>query len=103
GGEWLTEVVDYLDGNRRLLEQQVPALLPNVGYVSPESTYMAWLDCRKLGIDGSPERFFRIRAGVTLTNGALCGTGFEEYVRLVFATPRPILEGALQAMSDSLS
>ncbi|TAJ50195.1 MAG: aminotransferase class I/II-fold pyridoxal phosphate-dependent enzyme [Herbiconiux sp.] len=103
GREWLHEVVGYLDQNRRLLGDLLAAHLPQVGYRMPEATYLAWLDCRALGIEGSPAAFFREHAGVTLTDGALCGTGFEGFVRLVFAMPRPILEQAVTAMADAVA
>ena len=98
GREWLADVVDYLDGNRRLLAELVSEHLPGAVFRAPDATYLAWIDCRGLGIDGSPAAFFRERAGVTLTDGALCGAGAEGFVRLVFAMPRPLLRAAIAAM-----
>jgi cystathionine beta-lyase len=102
GREWLGDVVDYLDGNRRLLRDLLDEHLPSVGYAVPEATYLAWLDCRELGIEGSPAVFLRERAGVTLTDGALCGAGYEGFVRLVFAMPRPILRDAVLAIAAAV-
>jgi cystathionine beta-lyase len=103
GREWLGGVVDYLDGTRRLLRDLLGEHLPGIGYRMPEATYLAWLDCRSLGIAGSPAEFFRERAGVTLTDGALCGAGYEGFVRLVFAMPRPILRDAVLAIADAVN
>ncbi len=102
GRPWLTEVVDYLDGNRLALQALLARHLPEVGYSLPDATYIAWLDCSALGIDGSVAEFFRTEAGVTLTDGALCGRGFEGHIRLIFAMPRPLLEQTIVAMADAV-
>jgi cystathionine beta-lyase len=102
GRQWLGEVVDYLDGNRRTLQALLAEHLPEVTFCLPDATYIAWLDCSQLGIDGSIADFFRIEAGVALTDGALCGRGFEKHVRLIFAMPRPILERAVLQMAAAV-
>jgi len=106
GREWLGDVIDYLDGNRQLLKTLLAEHLPEVVYTAPDATYIAWLDCSALGIDGSIPGsladFFREEAGVTLTDGALCGRGYEGYVRLIFAMPAPILEQAIIQMAHAV-
>ncbi|GGF21988.1 MalY/PatB family protein [Subtercola lobariae] len=102
GRPWLTEVVDYLDGNRQLLGRLLAEHLPEVRYSIPQATYIAWLDCSALGIEGSVADFFRVEAGVTVTDGALCGRGYEQYVRLIFAMPAPLLEEAVVAMAEAV-
>ncbi|WP_022881834.1 hypothetical protein [Gryllotalpicola ginsengisoli] len=71
-------------------------------YRAPEGTYIAWLDARDLGIDGSPAEFFRERAGVALTDGAACGEAGRGFLRFILATPRPILEQAVRQMAEAL-
>lgn len=102
GRDWLDDVVGYLDGNRRMIGALLDEHAPAIGYRLPEATYLAWFDCRALGIEGSPAAFFRERAGVTVTDGALCGAGYEGWVRLVFAMPRPILRHALLAIGRAV-
>jgi len=102
GREWLTEVTEYLNVNRRVLAELLAEHLPEIVYTAPDATYIAWLDCTQLGIEGSIADFFRIEAGVTMTDGALCGAGYENHVRLIFAMPRPILEEAVRAMADAV-
>jgi len=102
GREWLTEVTEYLNVNRRVLAELLAEHLPEIVYTAPDATYIAWLDCTQLGIEGSIADFFRTEAGVTMTDGALCGAGYENHVRLIFAMPRPILEEAVRAMADAV-
>jgi cystathionine beta-lyase len=102
GREWLGEVVEYLDGNRQTLRDLLAEHLPEVTFSLPDATYIAWLDCSRLGIDGSIADFFRTEAKVALTDGALCGRGYEHHVRLIFAMPRPILEQAVLQMAHAV-
>lgn len=100
--QWLAEVIEYLDDNRLTLERLLAEHLPEVRYAVPDATYIAWLDCSALDIDGSIADFFRTEAAVTVTDGALCGRGFERCVRFVFAMPRPILEQTVLAMAAAV-
>ena len=91
GQDWLAEVVGYLDGNRALLADLLAEHLPAVGYRPPEGTYLAWLDCRPLGLGDHPGEFFLDRAQVLVNDGPAFGEAGRGHVRLNFATPRPIL------------
>jgi cystathionine beta-lyase len=104
GRAWLDEVLAYLDGNRMLLGELLAEELPMIDYTPPEGTYIAWLDCRELGLneDGlaGPAGFFHEHAGVVLTDGAACGA--PGFVRMIFATPRPILTEAVRRMGKAV-
>jgi cysteine-S-conjugate beta-lyase len=102
GGAWLSDVVGYLDGSRRLLERLLHEQLPAIGYQPPEGTYLAWLDCRALGIEGSPAEFFLAKAQVLLVDGAACGEAGSGHVRLNFATPRPIIKEMVRRMAEAV-
>ncbi|MEV4736685.1 MULTISPECIES: MalY/PatB family protein [unclassified Microbacterium] len=102
GRPWLDGVLSYLSDSRRALGELVAEHLPGAVYREPEATYIGWIDTGALGIDGPPAAFFREQAGVVLTEGALLGRGYEDFVRIVFATPRPILAEALAAMGDAV-
>jgi cystathionine beta-lyase len=102
GGPWLTGVLEYLDGNRRLLADLLAEHLPGIGYTPPEGTYLAWLDCRRLPIDGRPGEFFLDRAGVALVEGLACGPAGDGHVRLNLATPRPVLRTIVERMAAAL-
>lgn len=100
GKPWLDDVLTYLDGNRHALTDLVATHLPGAGYRAPEATYIGWIDVSALRLPEAPAEFFREQAGVVLTEGRLLGRGYEHFVRIVFATPRPILAEALQAMGE---
>ena len=100
---WLDEVRAYLRGNRDLLASAVDGgRLPGVRPSPLEGSYIAWLDVRDvLGADAA--RFFREQAGVALTDGADCGEAGRGYLRMILATPRPILARAIEQMSAALA
>jgi cystathionine beta-lyase len=102
GEPWLDGVLAYLDRNRRLLGELLAARLPEVRYTMPEGTYLAWLDCRGLHIEGSAGDFFLERAGVALIDGPECGAPGVGHVRLNVATPRPVLETIIDRMAEAL-
>lgn len=101
GEDWLADVVAYLDGNRRALGDLVAEHLPGVGYAMPEGTYLAWLDFRGAGIE-DPARYFRTKAEVAATSGALCGDAGRGFLRFNIATSRPILVEAVARMGAAL-
>jgi cystathionine beta-lyase len=98
GGPWLADVLDYLDGNRRLLGEYVAELLPGVGYAPPEGTYLGWLDFRATG-PAEPAPYFLEKAGVAMTDGLQCGEAGRGFARLNFALPRPVLREAIERMA----
>ncbi|MBL0884698.1 MalY/PatB family protein [Myceligenerans indicum] len=100
---WLDDTLAYLRGNYAALVDDVAGLLPGVTVTPLEGTYLSWLDCRELdlGDASSPAELFRTRAGVTTTDGALCGEVGKGFVRLNLAMPRPVLADALTAMGEA--
>ncbi|CAL9640931.1 MalY/PatB family protein [Streptomyces sp. enrichment culture] len=103
GAPWLREVMEYLGDNRRLLGDLVAEHLPGVRWSPPEGTYLAWLDCRGLGLDTSAGAHFLERAGVSVADGRLCGRAGEGFVRLNYGTPAHVLEQMLTAMGKSVT
>ncbi|MFJ4223687.1 MalY/PatB family protein [Microbacterium sp. NPDC089695] len=102
GGEWLDGVVDYLDGNRRMLAQLVSEKLPGVRMIVPEGSYIALLDFRGTGLIGDLGEWFREHAGVAMTDGAACGEAAIGFTRFVFAMPRPVMVEAVERVARAL-
>ncbi len=102
GEEWLAQVVAYLQANRDFLLGYLRDNLPGVSMGKPEGSYLAWLDCRGAGIEGSPAEFFLKEAKVALNEGATFGSVGEGFVRLNFGCPRSVLAEALERMRGAL-
>jgi cystathionine beta-lyase len=102
GGEWLEQLMAYLEGNRDFLAAFVQEELPGVCLAKPEGTYLGWLDCREMDVEGSPCEFFLKEAQVALGDGREFGSGGEGFVRLNFGCPRSLLAEALERMKRAL-
>ena len=102
GWGWFADVLAYLDGNRRLLAQLVRDQLPEVRMDLPQATYLAWLDVSALGLGDEPGAFFADKANVVMNEGATCGDAGRGFVRLNFATSRPVLRQIVQRLADAL-
>ncbi len=99
GVGWLDDLLAGLDANRRLLADLLDEHLPGLGYRMPLATYLAWLDCRPLGMGDDPADVFLDRGRVALVPGPSFGTGGEGHVRLNLATSAEILEKAVRRMA----
>ena len=102
GDLWLDALVAGLDENRRLLSELLAEHLPALGYREPEATYLAWLDCRALGLGPDPAAVLRERGRVALSPGPGFGTGGEGHARLNFATSPAILRRAVERMAEAV-
>jgi cystathionine beta-lyase len=114
GQPWLTSLLAGLAANRDLLGELLAAHLPQVRYTPPDATYLAWLDCRALGLHdddatgshivsdlAGPARMFLDHARVALSSGHVFGHGGAGFVRLNFATSPAILREAIQRMGEA--
>jgi cystathionine beta-lyase len=95
GVPWLDRLLVGLDVNRMLLAELLTAALPEVGYRPPAATYLAWLDCRKLGLGDDPAAAFLERGRVAVSAGHHFGAPGRGFVRLNFATSPEILVEAV--------
>lgn len=102
GGDWLDQVLVYLEANRDILVDFVKNKLPGVDIWSPEGTYLGWLDCRGLELDEAPQAFFLKNAKVGLNNGSDFGEAGEGFVRLNFGCPRALLEQGMMQLKTAL-
>ena len=98
GFPWLEQVRQYLDRSRSKLADLIGESFPRARYRPPEGTYVGWIDFRDVELPDAPAAFFRAHAGVALTEGASCGTGFDGFARFIFATPLRIMEAAFSRM-----
>ncbi|MCU0363024.1 MAG: PatB family C-S lyase [Bacteroidales bacterium] len=104
GAEWLDELLVYLEKNIALAEDYFRERIPEIIPVSPEATYMMWLDCRKLELDpGQMRKFFIEKAGVGMNEGSSFGPGGEGFMRMNLATTFKTVEKALDSIEKAVS
>src|SRR6266536_3338056 len=98
GEPWLEALLGYLDRNRRLLAGLLAERLPAVGYVPPEASYLAWLDCTALGLGPDPAAVLLRRGRVALSRGLDFGRQGAGFVRLNTGTSAALLTEAVERM-----
>ncbi len=103
GDEWLREQIAYLQKNRDLIGETIDdGRLPGIHWSKPEGTFLAWLDCRELRIEGDPQEFFMQNAKVCMNDGCTFGDAGEGFLRLNFGCTQAVLKHALENMSDAI-
>ncbi|MEU4689246.1 aminotransferase class I/II-fold pyridoxal phosphate-dependent enzyme [Actinoplanes sp. NPDC023714] len=100
--DWLDAVLAGLDENRRLLAALLREHLPQVRYRPGEGTYLAWLDCRDLGLGDDPAAAFLERGRVALSSGPAFGTGGAGHARFNLATSPALITEAVRRMAAAL-
>jgi cystathionine beta-lyase len=102
GRQWLDAALGLLERNRDIVSRAVAQMPGAIRSAPPAATYLAWLDCRELALPGGPYEFFLGNARVALSDGREFGSGGDGFVRLNFATSRPVLLEILDRMHDAL-
>lgn len=96
GGEWLSQLLDYLWGNYVYMRDYCREYLPGFPLAVLEGTYLAWMDCRVLGLSSEAleERLLR-DAKLWLNAGTMYGDEGEGFMRWNLACPRALLQEGL--------
>ncbi len=103
GEEWLEQVLKYIEANFKFLKEFVNEKLPDVDFLDPEGTYLAWLDFNKLGMDAKKLREFMLKqARVALDDGKIFGPGGEGFERVNVACPRSLLKECMIRIVNAL-
>ena len=96
GEEWLGQLLDYLWQNYQFLVEFCRTQLPDFPVARLEGTYLAWMDCRALGIGSEElEQLLVDEAKLWLNAGTMYGAEGEGFMRWNLACPRSVLEQAL--------
>ena len=99
GEPWLHALIDYLEETRRWLPGILADRLPQVRYEPGRATYLAWLDCRGLGLGDDPAAHFLEQGRVALAPGPDFGTPGRGFARLNLGTSRALIEEAVERVA----
>lgn len=103
GKDWLEELKIHLRENFTRLEK-LCQMFPHALRVTPiEATYLAWLDCRGMGLSNKKlEKFFVEKAKLGLNSGVSFGREGNGFMRLNFALSRAKMSQVIQQLEDAL-
>lgn len=103
GDEWLAALIHHLEANRNFIRRFLADHLPAIRFLTPQATYLAWLDGRELGLGDMLWQTILDQGGLALNDGREFGAGGEHCVRLNFATSTALLEDALHRLRRALT
>ncbi|OOM81446.1 MalY/PatB family protein [Clostridium sp. BL-8] len=102
--EWLDELIQVLDRNKKIVENFVKTHLPEIKVVNLEGTYLQWLDFRNLEKDHRAlEKFMTTEAMIFLDEGYVFGDEGRGFERINLACPSNVLEVALQRLLEAVN
>ncbi|MDH6277181.1 cystathionine beta-lyase [Aurantimicrobium minutum] len=102
GDEWIAAVNKDIDRNRHLVTELVSTFLPGAKYTPVEATYLAWVDCRALGLGDDPGQVFLEKGKVAFSSGHVFGEGGEGHIRVNMGTSPEILTEAFRRAAQAL-
>lgn len=93
GEVWRPGVTDHRKATRFHAAERLV-----IRFQRPEATYLCWLDCSDLGIEGTAFDFFRNEARIAFSPGENFRPDAGNMVRLNFATSAEILDRMVAAV-----
>jgi cystathionine beta-lyase len=103
GDAWLDDLLAALDANRRLLGELLAEQLPEVAWRASQASFVAWLDCRALGLGDDPAAAFLKRGRVALEPGPGFGAQGRGFARLNYGCSEDALAEAVRRMAAAVS
>lgn len=99
------QLVEYLEETRDMMLEFFETRIPKIKMLKPNSTFLAWLDCRELGFETQAElkKFFKEVAKLELNDGTSFGADAGKgFMRINFAAPRATVVEALNRLEAAV-
>jgi cysteine-S-conjugate beta-lyase len=103
GQAWLDDLLTTLTHRRDHLGTLLRDRLPGIDWQPPSATFLAWLDCTRIGTGAELHHLLLDRARVALEPGSRFGAAGDGFFRLNFATSEAVLDLATARISDALT
>lgn len=101
GEEWLNQLLQYIHGNYLFFKDYCEEHLPQLPVAPLEGTYLAWIDCRSLGIPSEElEEELMKEAKLWLNAGSMYGKEGEGFMRWNLACPRQLVKEGMERFSQ---
>ena len=103
GRSWLTALKNHLQENLDFLRNWLKTNLPKVRLIEPEGTFLLWLDFSAYNFSAKElDEIIVHKAKVWLDRGTMFGSEGNNFLRINIATPRPLLQEALERIKNAL-
>lgn len=103
GKEWLEELKEYLWKNIQFVDNYLKDNIPQIKAMIPEASFLIWLDCRDMNLSQEElVSLFINDAKLALNEGVIFGEEGKGFMRMNIASPRIILEKALNNLKNAV-
>lgn len=104
GGEWLDQVMEYIESNMDYVLDYIEKNIPQVKTYKPEGTYLMWLDFNGTGKSADKVQDALLNVGkVVLNDGRPYGADSDGFFRLNVACTRANLEEGLKRIERAVN
>ena len=104
GEAWLEEMLVYLRANHAHFAKAINQADSRLKVLPTDSLYLAWMDCRSLGMDAEAlNKFMLTKARVWLDKGQKFGIEGHGFMRVNLGCPRATVDEAIQRITSAVS
>ncbi|WP_244508360.1 MalY/PatB family protein [Mesorhizobium sp. LCM 4577] len=104
GEPWLEEMLTYLRANHAHFAKTINEADPRLKVLPTDSLYLAWMDCRGLGMDAEAlNKFMLTKAHVWLDKGQKFGIEGHGFMRVNLGCPRAVVDEAIRRITTAVA
>ena len=103
GEPWLEQLLPYLRANHAHFAEAINGATTKLRVLPANSLYLAWMDCRGLGLDAEALNSFMLtQARVWLDKGQKFGLEGHGYMRVNLGCPRSTVDEAIRRLTAAV-
>ncbi|WP_394256155.1 MalY/PatB family protein [Vibrio harveyi] len=103
GESWLKALNEYVLANHQYVKEALESAFPEVSYLVPDATYLAWIDLSVLNLDMTLLNQALIEQfNIAIMSGAVYGDSGKGYLRLNLGCPRSKVEQGVSALIQAI-
>lgn len=103
GEEWRRQMLEYIEANIDFVDNFLKTRIPQIKALRPQASFLIWLNCRALNLDHDAlVRLFVDGARLALNDGEMFGQEGRGFMRMNIASPRAVLQDALERLEKAV-
>lgn len=99
---WLDQLLELVKAHYQMLQNMIIDL-DKIELTKSEGTYLAWIDCRKLGLSDAELKQHLLKQKLLLSSGEEFGQGGSQFLRMNLAVPDEEFILGLERLKKALS
>ena len=101
--DWLDELVDYVNENKRYAEKFISEHIPSLSVPKSKATYLLWIDASRVGMDSVTLcKELLEKARLLLSDGLEYGECGKYFIRMNLAAPRKTVKMGLELLKKGI-